>query len=97
MFECQFQQAYLRVKNGQSVDWRALQEELERYDIAMDDEALERNRAAMERPSTGDEILCDDPFNSESRPDVFALDNMWTFVKQTIDRTQMDFPLGEAI
>ncbi len=97
MFLCQFQQAYVLIKNGQSVDWRALQEELERYGISMDDEALERSRAAMERPSTGDEILCDGPFNSESRPDVFARDNMWTFAKQTLDRKQMEFPLGEAI
>lgn len=97
MFVRQFQQAYLRVKNGQGVDWRALQEELERYDITMDDEALARNRAAMERPSTGHEILYDGPFNSESSPDVFARDNMWTFAKQTLDRKQMDFALGEAI
>ncbi|WAH38208.1 hypothetical protein [Alicyclobacillus dauci] len=97
IFMCRFQQAYLRIKNGQGVDWRAVQEELERYDIAMDDEILERNRAAMERPSTGDEILCDGPFNSENGPGVFARDNMWTFVKQMLDRKQMDFPLGEAI
>lgn len=98
IFLCVFQQAYLRIKNGQGVEWDALPAELGRYGMGMDKEALERNRAAMERLSPGDEIvLCDGLLNFDRVASAFARDNMWTFVKQMLDCKQMDFPLGNAI
>ncbi|MFD0714126.1 hypothetical protein [Paenibacillus sp. GCM10027626] len=98
MFMWRFQQAYVHIKNGQEVDWRALQQELEGYDIVMEDEVLERNRAAVSRLSSEDEILLSDyPIDERNGSGLFRRDNMWKFVKQMHDRKQMDFPLGEAI